>query len=154
VATALLHREHPEQPDFTRHQIEDRIRRENIVGRFRPGITPHIYLHAVANRPPRPGKLRMLFATGEDRRRLFRAGDPYDPARQGPTEHGGTRVFPDAARLPQRYQQLIDWYLSSYSPTAGTLAGTDPILSLRGFGKAIWDERPDDYVERLRAGWG
>ena len=31
----------------------------------------------------------------------------------------------------------------------------DPILSLRGLGKAIWaDEDPDAYVERLRDGWG
>jgi hypothetical protein len=153
VATALLHREHPDQQDFTRHQIEDRIRRENIAGRFRPGVTPHIYLHAVANRPPKPGKLRMLFATSDDRRRLFRDGDPYDPARQGPTDHGGSRVAPDANQLPPRYRELLDWYFSAYSPrTVGPPVG-DPILTLRGLGKAIWDEQPDEYVERLRAGW-
>ena len=31
----------------------------------------------------------------------------------------------------------------------------DPILSLRGLGKAIWaDEDADAYVDRLREGWG
>ena len=153
VATALLHRQHPDQPDFTRHEIEDRLRRENIVGRFRPGVTPHIYMHAVANRPPKPGKLRLLFATGDDRRRLFRAGDRYDPAREGPIEHGGTRVVPDAAQLPPRYRELIDWYFSEYSPSTPAAERGDPILALRGLGKAMWDERPDDYVERLRSGW-
>ena len=30
----------------------------------------------------------------------------------------------------------------------------DPILALRGVGKAIWaDEDADAYVERLRSGW-
>ena len=153
VATALLHREHPDQPNFTRRQIEDRIRRENIVGRFRPGVTPHIYLHTVANRPPRPAKLRMLFAIAEDRRRLFRHGDPYDRDREGPTDRGGTRVTPDANQLPARYRELLDWYFSSYSPGAAGPQGGDPILALRGLGKTIWNEQPDEYVERLRAGW-
>jgi hypothetical protein len=153
IATARLHREHPEQPDFTRHQIEDRIRRDNIVGRFRPGVTPHIYLHAVANRPPNPGRLRILFATADDRRRLFRSGDTYDPARQGPTDQGGTRVVPDVAQLPLPYRELIDWYFASYSPRAEAGAQTDPILGLRGRGKGIWNEEPDAYVGRLRAGW-
>lgn len=31
----------------------------------------------------------------------------------------------------------------------------DPILSLRGLGKAMWaSEEADAYVERLREGWG
>ena len=32
--------------------------------------------------------------------------------------------------------------------------GRDPILALRGMGKAIWErEDADAYVERLRSGW-
>lgn len=52
----------------------------------------------MANRPPNPGRLRMLFATGEDRRRLFQAGDQYHPDREGPEDKGGTRVIPIAKR--------------------------------------------------------
>lgn len=153
IATALLHREHPERSDFTTHEIQDRVQRENVVGRVRRGVTPHVYLHAVANRPPNPGKLRLLFATGRDRRRLFRAGDPYDPARQGPTDRGGTRTVPDRANLPPRYHGLIDWYFSSYSPRITNGKSGDPILALRGLGKTTWDEAPDEYVQRQRAAW-
>jgi hypothetical protein len=49
---------------------------------------------------------------------------------------------------------LIDWYFSEYSPkTTPPSLGRDPILALRGLGKAIWNETPDEYVQRLRAGW-
>ena len=153
IATALLHREHPSEPDFSRSQIEDRLRRENIVGRFRAGVRPHIYLHAVANRPPNPGRLRMLFATVDDRRRLFRVGDVYDTEREGPVDRGGTRVHPDPAAIPARYRDLVDWYLSEYSPGLANGGGSDPILSLYGLGKSIWDEPADAYVQRLRAEW-
>ena len=37
---------------------------------------------------------------------------------------------------------------------SGRPGETDPILSLRGTGKAIWaDEDADAYVERIREGW-
>lgn len=29
----------------------------------------------------------------------------------------------------------------------------DGLLQLRGLGKEIWDEHPDEYVKRLREGW-
>ena len=153
IATALLHREHPAQADFTRAQIEERVRSENIFGRFRAGVRPHIYVHAVANRPPNPGRLRMLFATGGDRRRLFRAGDPYHPDREGPADSGGRRVIPDREAIPQRYRDLVDWYLSAYSSGIPNGREVDPILALRGLGKSIWDEPADEYVQRLRADW-
>ena len=38
--------------------------------------------------------------------------------------------------------------------TRGGQGETDPILALRGTGKALWaDEDADAYVERLRYGW-
>ena len=154
IATALLHRENPDRADFSRHEIEQRLRQEHVVDQFRPGVTPHIYLHCVANRPPNPRRLRMLTATDDDRRRLFRVGDPYDRGREGPLEHTGARIVPERASLPERYRPLIDWYFSTYSPAGRAPQQTDPILSLRGLGKGIWDEQPDEYVHRLRAGWG
>ena len=152
IATALLHREHPERHDFTRAEIEERVRKEHLAGRFRPGVTPHIYLHCVANRPPNPRKLRMLTATSDDRRRLFRIGDEYDPGREGPIDRGGTRIVPERHALPEDYRYLVDWYFQTYSPPAAN-GSADPILGLRGLGREIWDEEPDAYVERVRAGW-
>jgi hypothetical protein len=153
IATALLHRENPDRADFTRQEIEQRLRHEHIVAQFRPGVTPHIYLHCVANRPPNPRRLRMLYATDDDRRRLFRPGDPYDRGREGPLEHTGTRIVPERTSLPEPYRELIDWYFTTHSPAGRTPEQTDPILGLRGLGKSIWDEQPDEYVHRLRAGW-
>lgn len=152
VACALLHRENPDQRDFTRAEIEHRLRKEHIAERFRAGVTPHIYLHCVANRPPNPRKLRMLTATSDDRRRLFRRGDAYDRGREGPIDRGGTRITPEGHSLPEAYRYLLDWYFSTYSPPA-TNGSADPILALRGLGREIWDEEPDAYVERVRAGW-
>jgi hypothetical protein len=38
---------------------------------------------------------------------------------------------------------------------AGRLFSTDPLLALCGSGKRLWaDEHADDYVARLRQGWG
>ena len=54
----------------------------------------------------------------------------------------------DATALPHRRNPDRDDF------TVGEIEA-DPILSLRGLGKAIWaDEDPDAYVERLREGWG
>jgi hypothetical protein len=34
-------------------------------------------------------------------------------------------------------------------------SSSDPLLALRGSGKRLWaDEHADDYVARLREGWG
>ena len=47
--------------------------------------------------------------------------------------------------------------LNEYAGGDGDGGGreADPILSLRGLGKAVWaDEDPDAYVDRLREGWG
>ena len=158
IATALLHREHPERDDFTVQEIEERLRREDIAGGLRPGVRPHLYLHCVANREPNPNRSRLLFATARNRRRLFCRGDSYDPGRKG------GREAPAREDIPERYRFLLAWYLRQYSPNGGTggpkpeqaVAGEedDPILGLWGLGKEIWEgEDPDEYVRRLREGW-
>ena len=55
LATALLHREHPERPDFTVAEIVERARQEGLTRELRPGVYLHVNLHCVANRPPNPG---------------------------------------------------------------------------------------------------
>ncbi len=158
IATALLHREHPERHDFTVQEIEERLRREEIAGGVRPGVRPHLYLHCVANREPNPNRARLLFATGKSRRRLFRRGDGYDPGREA------GREAPAREDMPERYRFLLDWYLGEYSPNTGAGGSkadqasakeeADPILGLWGLGKEIWEGvDPDEYVRQLREGW-
>src|SRR5260370_21104737 len=79
VAAALLHREDPKAIDFTVEQIVGRARREGLHKPLRPGVYVHAVQHCVANRPPNPGRYRMLSETVEVRRRLFRVGDSYPP---------------------------------------------------------------------------
>ena len=68
IATALLHREHPERSDFAVQEIEARLREEGIAGVVREGVRPHVYLHCVANLEPLPARLRMLYETDTGRR--------------------------------------------------------------------------------------
>lgn len=147
IATALLHRESPRRLDFTVAQIVERARRERLTRELRPGVRVHALLHCVANRPPNPAGYRMLFATGRTTRRLYRPGDPSHPARRGKTV-----PHPDA--IPPAYRNLLDWYRSRYAAPSGGTERADPLLALRGSGKALWaDEHADDYVRRLREGW-
>jgi hypothetical protein len=146
IATALLHREHPEAEDFTVQEIVDRAKKENITGTLRPGIYVHANSHCVANRLPSPGTYRMLFETGSGRRRLFRVGDPADPKRQGKTH-------PRGQDIPEQYRYLVTWYVEEYAPATKEewLSG---IYEMIGAGKELWrGEDPDAYVRRLREGW-
>jgi len=149
VATALLHRQCPDAKDFTVAEIVQRAENEKITGvqPLRPGVQVHVYLHCVANKPPNSGRYRMLVETSKGRRRLFRPGDPCDPAR------GSGKSVPNHDEIPSGYDDLIDWYHNEYV-CAGKGNAEDPILALRGLGKDIWqDEDADAYVRRLRAEW-
>jgi hypothetical protein len=148
VAAALLQREHPEMEDFSVEQIVERAEKEGLCKPLRPGVYVHVVQHCVANRPPNPGRYRMLVETGSSRRRLFRKGDSYHPDREG------AKIVPDGGDVPSNYQSLLDWYKdwSQRTPTKANME--DPLLALRGSGKHLWaDEHADDYVRRLREGW-
>lgn len=148
IATALLHRENPLQPDFAVQEIVQRVAQEKIAGSLRPGVYVHIIQHCVANRPPNPGRNRMLFETSAGRRRLFRKGDVYHQARDG------SKIIPDSTDIPNGYRELLSWYHDWSSAAIESSSGNDPLLVLAGSGKGLWsDERPDDYVRRLREGW-
>ncbi len=94
IAAALLQREHPESPDFAVDDIVERAKKEGLHKPFRPGVYVHVIQHCVANRPPNPGRYRMLVETGPGRRRLFRLGDSYDPQREG------AKITPELEDLP------------------------------------------------------
>lgn len=148
IATALLHREHSQAADFPIEEIVDRARREGLREPLRPGVYVHVVLHCVANRPPNPGRYRMLFETAKGRRRLFHTGDPFHPDREG------SKITPSAEELPEGYRELLDWYRDWNRERAQEAVKNDPLLSLRGSGKHIWaDEHADEYVRRLREGW-
>jgi hypothetical protein len=148
IAAALLQSEEPAQPDFTIEEIVDRARKEGIEVPLRSGVYVQVVQHCVANRPPNPGRYRMLFETGEGRRRLFRPGDAYHPAREG------AKTTPDPEDLPASYQHLLVWYRDWCATAAASVVQGDPLLALRGSGRKLWaDEHADDYVQRLREGW-
>ena len=146
IATALLHREQPQRVDFTVQEIMQRLKDQNLAGTLRSSLHVHVISHCVANRPPSPAAHRMLLETSRGRRRLYRPGDLHHPQRRG-------RMSPVREDIPPQYRDLIDWYETEYaSKTRGT--EEDPLLALRGSGRALWsEEHADDYVKRLREGW-
>ena len=147
--TALLHRHYPESDDFSVKEIVQQAQKEKVTGSatLRPGVQVHAYLHCVANKPPNPGRYRMLVETSKGRRRLFRPGDPFHPGRSSGKE------LPDENEIPPVYGQLIEWYRNDYI-NHGEAGMTDPILSLQGLGEELWkEEDADSYVNRVREGW-
>ena len=82
----------------------ERAAKEGIIDELRPGVYVHAALHCVANRPPNPGRYRMLYETRPKYRRLFRLGDNYDPQREG------SKITPEADEIPLRYDDLLEWY--------------------------------------------
>ncbi len=148
VATALLHREHPEQPDFAVEEIVERAKKEGLVRPPSPGVYVHASQHCVANRRPYPNRYRMLFETAPGRRRLFRQSDPYHPQREG------SKSVPEREELPEPYRPLLDWYRNWSQDSIEDRIKNDPLLALRGSGKQVWaDEHADEYIRRLRQGW-
>jgi hypothetical protein len=148
IAAALLHQERPTQSDFAIEEIVERAARERAVKPLRPGVYVHVVQHCVANRPPNPGRYRMLVETGPGRRRLFRKGDTYHPLREG------GKATPEPGEIPEKYRELLDWYEGWCSAALGAAPGMDPLLALVGSGKKLWsDEHADEYVRRQRADW-
>ncbi|MGH9499393.1 MAG: hypothetical protein ACRD3L_09650 [Terriglobales bacterium] len=148
IATALLHRERTDRADFTIEEIMSRARKEGVTQKLRPGVYAHVVQHCVANRAPNSGRYRILFETAPGRRRLFRNGDSYDPAREG------AKTVPVREEIPPEYSSLLDWYRSWSQDSLEERIKNDPLLALYGDGKDLWaDEHADEYVRRIREGW-
>jgi hypothetical protein len=148
IATALLHRDHSDRADFAIEEIVQRASEEAGNQPLRPGVYVHVVQHCVANRPPNPGRYRMLLETAPGRRRLFRNGDNYDTAREG------AKIVPAREDIPSKYAALLDWYRDWAQDREKDRIKNDPLLALRGSGKELWaDEHADEYVRRLREGW-
>lgn len=148
IAAALLHREQPARADFAVEDIVERALKEGLTGSLRPGVYVHVIQHCVANRLPNPGRYRMLFETGPGRRRLFRKGDAYHPAREG------AKITPNPQDMPESHRDLLVWYGEWCFGVARSALEADPLLSLAGSGQQLWaGEQADEYVTRLREGW-
>jgi hypothetical protein len=148
IAAALLQKEQPKQRDFSIEEIVERAKSEKLNRPFRKSAYVHVVQHCVANRPPNSGRYRMLFETAPGRRRLFRTGDSYDPAREG------AKTVPAIEDIPPHYANLLDWYRVWNKDNVEDRIKNDPLLALYGSGKDLWaDEHADEYVKRLREGW-
>ncbi|MGA3211180.1 MAG: hypothetical protein ABSD20_07710 [Terriglobales bacterium] len=148
LVTAQLHREHPDKPDFAVEEIMQQAKQMQVAGMLRPGFYVHVQQHCVANRPPNPGRYRMLLEAESGRRRLFRPGDAYHPAREG------GKIVPLRDDLPQWYRGLLQWYEDWCAVMKKSSLQQDPLLTLKGSGRRLWaDEHADEYVTRLREGW-
>ncbi|HTZ90304.1 MAG TPA: hypothetical protein VMA71_08185, partial [Alloacidobacterium sp.] len=112
------------------------------------GVYIHAQMHCVANKPPNPGRYRMLLETRPRYRRLFLPGDVYDRKREG------AKIIPVKEELPEKYRPLLQWY-GDWSKSQSNRKGRfDALLALRGSGRDLWaDEHADEYVNRLREGW-
>ncbi len=140
IATALLHREHPQAEDFGLAQIYARARQE--FQDDRPGLWHQIVSHCVASKAPNPGQYRMLHETGRGRRRLYRPGDPTHPGRKG-------KVHPKKEQLPPSYQPLVDWYLEEFSHRAAPSSSPAALLKFVGLIPAFDLQK---MSEAIRAG--
>ena len=148
IATVLLHRERPDRSDFSIEEIVERVQREDLHGSLRPGVYVHLVQHGVANRPPNPGRYRMLYETTEGRRRLFRKGDPEHADRRD------AKSVPARNDIPEAYRDLLTWYEDWCAAEPNRAIENDPLISLAGSGRQLWsEEHADGYVDRFRAGW-
>jgi hypothetical protein len=148
IATALLQREQPEKADFAVEEIVERARMERMTDSLRPGVYIHAQMHCVANRPPNPGRYRMLFETRRGYRRLYCSSDPFDSKRDG------AKMAPEAAEIPEKYRDLIQWHREWCKGQSRVSSRFDSLLALEGSGKDLWgEEHADEYVNRLREGW-
>lgn len=94
----------------------------------------------------------MLYATGRNRRRLYRPGDECHPGRSG-------RCIPEKTGIPEKYHELVEWWL-------GQLAEMPPPVKPPGksflqmmeerkaAGSGVWSGvDADSNVRDLREGW-
>ena len=149
LVVASLHQQFAEREDFTVSEIMEHAELSNFCegNSLRSSVKVHVYLHCVANKPPNPGRYRMLFETKQGFRRLFRQSDLYHPARKGGKDR------PGRLELPEALHSYLDWYEKEFL-TKEQNSNRNSLMSLRGFGKEIWlSKDADDYVSSLRAGW-
>jgi hypothetical protein len=147
VATAMLQREYPEKEGFSVAEIVERVKAEGLTEGEDVSIYLHANQHCVANRPPNQARLRMLFETPGNLRRLYCPPEPCHPARNG-------RFCPEPKELPSRLlgeRDLIHWYDKWCVEQHKRATTHDPLLALAGTGDGRWGSDAVAYVNKLRA---
>ncbi len=153
IATALLHREHPERMAFSGPEILEKRESLQLSRRRRGTLYAFVSQHIVANREPRTVRYRYLYreTNGHSHTvvaRLFREGDDFDPQRRG------APVAPETGDIPEEYRPLLDWYWTEYNRPRRIAPEDDPILALEGVGKELWQSLGGvKFIEELRRGW-
>lgn len=149
IATALLHKEHPDQADFAVSEIISRVRREKLTPKLRSGVSQHVTTHAVAQKPPNPGRMRFLTETVRGRRRLFRPSDTFHIEREG------SPAMPNADELPEKYRGLLDWYRDEFlrngrhfGPSAPSRAESTKSV-LRRFAGCLTKEEGEEMMRAI-----
>ena len=144
LATALLHRENPDRPDFSSREIVQRVRAE--FGDSRQSVAAHVSGHCVANVEPDGGRYRILYKTADGNRRLLLAGDDVHPRRHG-------KIIPEAEEVPEKYRELIDWAKQRYEEGGKPKRWLQELLDAPGVGGSRSQEEIDEHVRQLREGW-
>lgn len=152
ITVAALHQEFPQQEDFSKEEIRDKMRNSGLMDGVNPGsVAAHLKEHMVANVPPSTSKYRMLFKTPSERLRLFRPDDWVDPKRR---TRNLSKQTPNREELPEKYLPLLDWYSEWCERNKTPIQkryDDDPLIRLIGSGRHIWaEEHADEYVENLR----
>ena len=144
VATAMLQKEHPENEGFSVGDIVSKVKLEALTEGQESSIYLHANQHCVANRPPNDARLRMLFQTKGNLRRVYCPSvDAFHPARNG-------RYRPEPQDLPHELLSLIDWYQGWCVRQSRRAVTQDPLLALAGTGEGRWGLDAVQYVRRLR----
>jgi len=144
VATAILQKENPKAEGFSVAEIVDRVKAEKLTEGESGSVYLHANQHCVANRPPNQARLRMLFQTKGNLRRLYCPNEPFHPARNG-------RFCPEPSELPASLLPLISWYEDWCVKHSRKAAASDPLLALAGTGEGRWGLNAVAYVNKLRA---
>lgn len=113
IATATLHKLHPNRTSFTTKEIRDVI----IDQGLRPEIaitTINVYLtsYAVSTSPVLVDNVRYLLKLTRGVYRLWADGDNYHESRKD------GRKYPTSERLGE-FASLLDWYFNTYVPNRG-----------------------------------
>jgi len=146
LATALLHRTHPNARGFSHETI---LRK---VGELDPSLNPrsvstHLSTHCVATKKASPATLRILSEAADGSLRLFRSGDSFHPTR------GAGRTTPKPNVLLPQYSHLLQSQAEAPSARLDESPVEDPILAISGVGKEMWKKLGggEAFIRALRA---
>lgn len=108
IATATLHKQYPTKNSFSKKEIFNKVREQNLFDKDDSTISTHISSHCVANIKAQPGDHKKIYRVSRGRYRLYRLDDNYDITRKSGTAE------PSIYELPDKYHDLLDWYKAKH----------------------------------------